>query len=29
LHDVVRNFLRAELGKQRLAGLNGMLLDDR
>ena len=27
LHDVVRDFLRAELGQQRLAGLNGMLLD--
>ena len=27
LHDVVRDFLRAELGQQRLAGLTGMLLD--
>jgi hypothetical protein len=27
LHDVVRDFLRAELGEQRLAGLNSMLLD--
>ena len=27
LHAVFRNFLRAELGKQRLAGLNGTLLD--
>jgi hypothetical protein len=27
LHDVVRDFLRAELGPQRLAGLNAMLLD--
>ena len=24
---MVRDFLRAELGQQRLAGLNGMLLD--
>ena len=27
LHDVVRDFLRAELGQQRLAGLNSLLLD--
>ena len=27
LHDVIRDFLRAELGRQRLARLNGMLLD--
>ena len=27
LHDVIRDFLRAELGPQRLAKLNGMLLD--
>ena len=27
LHDVVRDFLRAEAGEQRLAGLTGMLLD--
>ena len=27
LHDVIRDFLRAGLGKQRLAGLNGTLLD--
>ena len=27
LHDVVRDFLRTELGKRRLADLNGMLLD--
>ena len=27
LHDVVRDFLRAEVGEQRLAGLTGMLLD--
>ena len=27
VHDVVRDFLRAELGQQRLADLNGMLLD--
>ena len=27
MHDVVRDFLRAELGQQRLAELNGMLLD--
>jgi WD40 repeat protein len=27
LHDVVRDFLRAELGQQRLALLTGMLLD--
>ena len=27
LHDVIRDFLRAELGQQRLAELNGMLLD--
>jgi hypothetical protein len=27
LHDVVRDFLRAELGQQRLARLTGMLLD--
>ena len=27
LHDVVRDFLRAELGQQRLAELNGTLLD--
>lgn len=27
LHEVVRDFLRAELGKQRLAELNGLLLD--
>ena len=27
LHDVVRDFLRAELGQQRLAELNGILLD--
>ena len=27
LHDVVRDFLRAEVGEQRLVGLTGMLLD--
>ena len=27
LHDIVRDFLRAEIGQQRLAKLNGMLLD--
>ena len=27
LHDVIRDFLRAELGRQRLAGLGAMLLD--
>ena len=27
LHDVVRDFLRGELGTQRLAGLHGVLLD--
>ena len=27
LHDVIRDFLRAELGQQRLAELNGKLLD--
>jgi WD40 repeat protein len=27
LHDVVRDFLRAELGRRRLAELNGLLLD--
>jgi hypothetical protein len=27
LHDVIRDFLRAELGQRQLAGLNGMLLD--
>jgi hypothetical protein len=27
LHDVVRDFLRTELGPQRLADLNGLLLD--
>jgi WD40 repeat protein len=27
LHDVIRDFLRAELGKQQLAGLNGVFLD--
>jgi hypothetical protein len=27
VHDVVRDFLRAELGQARLAGLAGMLLD--
>ncbi len=27
VHDVVRDFLRAELGQARLAGLTGMLLD--
>ena len=27
LHDVVRDFLRAELGPQRLAVLNGVLVD--
>jgi WD40 repeat protein len=27
LHDVIRDFLRAGLGEQRLAALNGMLLD--
>ncbi len=27
LHDVIRDFLRAELGQQRLAELNGTLLD--
>ena len=27
LHDVIRDFLRAGLGRQRLAELNGMLLD--
>ena len=27
LHDVIRDFLRAELGQQRLAELNAMLLD--
>ena len=27
LHNVVRDFLRAELGRQRLAELNGVLLD--
>ena len=27
VHDVVRDFLRAELGPQRLADLNGRLLD--
>ena len=27
LHDVIRDFLRAELGTQQLAALNGVLLD--
>ena len=27
LHDVIRDFLRSELGQPRLAGLNGVLLD--
>ena len=27
LHDVIRDFLRAELGQQRLAGLGALLLD--
>jgi WD40 repeat protein len=27
LHDVIREYLRSELGQERLAGLNGLLLD--
>ena len=27
LHDVIRDYLRSELGQQRLIGLNGVLLD--
>ena len=27
MHDVIREFLRAELGEHRLSGLNGLLLD--